>query len=153
MIFQRCWSPLRVVQDSMKGMKNLSVVVGGRGILWGRGVLGGGMAVSLIGLRGVDGGTLVGDISNESIVVVSRVGGGLDPAVRKGNDELSLDNSLGILGLRLLEVSLAVVIVDSVLVGEGLGSQLLLLVGGGGSVRRGSGGVGSGHEGRGEDNL
>merc|ERR1740128_779067 len=127
----------------MKGMKNLSVVGGGRGVLGG-----GSMAVSTSGLRGVDGGTLVGDISDESVVVVSGVGGGLDPAVGKGNDELSLDNSL-----RLLGVSLAVVIVDSVLVGEGLGSQLLLLVGGGGSVRRGSGGVGSGHEGRGEDNL
>ena len=132
----------------MKGMKNLSVVGGGRGVLGG-----GGMAVSTLGLRGVDGGTLVGDISDESVVVVSGVGGGLDPAVGKGNHELSLDNSLGILGLSLLEVSLAVVIVDSVLVGEGLGSQLLLLVGGGGSVRRGSGGVGSGHEGGGEDNL
>merc|ERR1740128_195467 len=132
----------------MKGMKNLSVVGGGRGVLGG-----GSMAVSTSGLRGVDGGTLVGDISDESVVVVSGVGGGLDPAVGKGNDELSLDNSVGILGLGLLEVSLAVVIVDSVLVGEGLGSQLLLLVGAGGSVRRGSGGVGSGHEGRGEDNL
>ena len=134
----------------MKGMKNLSVVGGGRG----RGILGGGgMAVSTLGLRGVDGGTLVGDISDESVVVVSGVGGGLDPAVGQGNHEATKNISVGILGLGLLEVSLAVVIVDSVLVGEGLGSQLLLLVGGGGSVRRGSGGVGSGHEGGGEDNL
>ena len=128
-------------------MGRLSVVCGGG--LVGRGS----MTISLLGLRGVDGSSLIGDISNESVVVVSGVGGGLDPAVGKGNHELSLDNSLSILGLRLLEVSLAVVIVDSVLVGEGLGSQLLLLVGGGGSVRRGSGGVGSGHEGGGEDNL
>ena len=86
------------------------------------------MAVSLLGLRGVDGGSLVGDISDESVLVISSVGGGLDSAVRKSNHEATGDNTSGVLGLGLLEVGLAVVISHSVLVGERLGGELLLLV-------------------------
>ena len=94
------------------------------------------MAVSTSGLRGVDGGALVGDVSDEAVVVVGGVGGGLDPAVGQGNGERSLHNTLGILGLGLLEVGLAVVVGDAVLIGVRLGGQLLLRV----AVGRGAGG-------------
>ena len=69
----------------------LSVVSGG-GL-----VSGGSVAVSLLGLRGVDGGSLVGDISDESVLVISSVGGGLDSAVRKSNHEAASDDSIAIL--------------------------------------------------------
>ena len=139
---------------------------GGRGISRGGLVGGGGVAVSLLGLRGVDGGSLVGDISDESVVVVSGVGGGLDSAVGKSNCEASTDNAVAILALSLLEVGLAVVISDSVLIGERLRGELLLLVGSrlvigrGRGVSRGGGvghgdlvGDGDSHEGSGESNL
>ena len=122
----------------------LSVVSGG----WL--VSGGGVAVSLLGLRGVDGGSLVGDISDESVDMVSSVGGGLDSAVRKSNHEATGDNTSGVLGLGLLEVGLAVVISDSVLVGEWLRGELLLLVGGGLVVSRGRGIGGGGSVGHGD---
>ena len=86
------------------------------------------MAVSLLGLWGVDWGSLVGHISDESVVVVSGVGGGLDSAIGKSNHEAASDDSIAILGFGLLEVGLAVVISHSVLVGERLGGKLLLLV-------------------------
>ena len=113
------------------------------------------MAVSILGLRGVDGGTLVGDISDESVVVVSGVGGGLDSAVGKSDHEASDNLALSILALGLLEVSLAVVISNSVFVGERLGSQLLGGIGGGCAIGWGSSGDGggNGHKSRGEDNL
>merc|ERR1739844_647414 len=81
----------------------------GRGGSRGRG----NVAVSLLGLRGVDGGSLVCDISDESNVVVSGVGGGLDSAVGKSNHEATSDNTIAILALGLLEVGLAVVISNS----------------------------------------
>ena len=96
-----------------------------------------GGTVSTGGLRGVDGGSLVGNIGDESVVVIGGVGGGLDPTVRKSDHERSGNVSGGILGLGLLEVGLAVVVVDSVLVGKGLGSKLLLLVRSGCSIGRG----------------
>ena len=86
------------------------------------------MAVSLLGLWGVDGGSLVGDISDESVDMVSGVGGGLDSAVGKSNHVAATDDSIAILRLCLLKVGLAVVISHSVLVGERLGGKLLLLV-------------------------
>ena len=96
-----------------------------------------GGTVSTGGLRGVDGGSLVGNIGDESVVVIGGVGGGLDPTVRKSDHERSGNVSGGILGLGLLEVGLAVIVVDSVLVGKGLGSKLLLLVRSGCSIGRG----------------
>ena len=96
-----------------------------------------GGTVSTGGLWGVDGGSLVGNIGNESVVVIGGVGGGLDPTVRKSDHERSGNVSGGILGLGLLEVGLAVVVVDSVLVGKRLGSKLLLLVRSGCSIGRG----------------
>ena len=83
------------------------------------------MAVSLLGLRGVDGGSLVGDISDESVLVISSVGGGLDSAVRKSNHEATGNDTVGILCFCLLEVGLAVVISHSVLVSVRLGGELL----------------------------
>ena len=120
---------------------------------------GGGVAVSTGGLRGVDGGALVGDVGDESVLVVGGVGGGLDPAVGESDHEASGDNTSGILGLGLLEVGLAVVVSHSVLVGERLRGELLgdigggLVVGGGGGVGRGAVSGDQGDEGSGDNNL
>ena len=120
---------------------------------------GGGVAVSTGGLRGVDGGALVGDISDESVLVVGGVGGGLDPAVGESDHEASGDNTSGVLGLGLLEVGLAVVVSHAVLVGEGLRGELLgdigggLVVGGGRGVGRGAVSGDEGDEGSGDNNL
>ena len=125
---------------------------------WGRsflssGLVGrGGVAVSTSGLRRVDGGALVGHLGHEAVGVVGSVLGGLDAAVGKSDDKASLDNTGSILSLGLLKVGLAVVIVDSVLISEGLGRELLRHVGGGG-ISRGPGGEGGGYEGGGEDDL
>ena len=70
----------------------------GRGISWGS------MSVSSSRLCGVDCGTFIGHLSNESVVVVSSVGGGLDSAIGKSNGERSSNFALSILSLRLLEV-------------------------------------------------
>ena len=114
-----------------------------------------GVAVTSSGLRGVDGGTLIGDLSDETVVVVGGVGGGLDSAVGKGNGEGTGYVALSVLGLSLLEVGLAVVISNSVFVGERLGGQLLGGIRGGGTIGWGSSGDGggNGHKSRGEDNL
>ena len=95
-------------------------------VSWGWGLVSWGMSVSLLGLWWVDWGSLVGDIGDESVDVVSGVSGGLDSAVGKGNHVASGDNTVAILGLRLLEVGLAVVISNSVFVGEWLRGELLL---------------------------
>ena len=107
----------------------------------------GSVAVSLLGLRGVDGGSLVCDISNESVDVVSGVGGGLDSAVGKSNHEATSDNTISILALGLLEVGLAVVISNSVFISIRLRGELLLLV----THNRGAIGGGAGSESCGED--
>ena len=122
--------------------------------LSGRLVGGGGVvAVSLLGLWGVDWGALVGDISDESVDVISGVGGGLDSAVRKSNHEATGDNTSGVLGLGLLEVGLAVVISHSVLVSIRLGGKLLRSVGSGGSVGGRSSSESCGDESGGDDDL
>ena len=102
----------------------------GRGRCVGRGSLvnWGSMSVSSLGLLWVDRGTLIGHLSNKSIVVVSSVGGGLDPAIRKSNGERSSNFALGILSLSLLEVVLRVVINYSIFIGKWLRGKLLLLV-------------------------
>ena len=120
-------------------------VVGGSGL---------GVTVSTCGLRGVDRGTLIGDLSDETVVVVGGVGGGLDSAVGESDDERSLDIALGVLGLGLLEVGLGVVVVDTVLIGERLGGKLLLrLVGSGWAIGGRSSGESHGEEGGGDDKL
>ena len=113
----------------------------------------GSVAVSLLGLRGVDGGSLVCDISNESVDVVSGVGGGLDSAVGKSNHEASDDLTLGILALGLLEVGLAVVISNSVLIGVWLRGELLWDVWSGGAIGGGSSSESCGDESGGNEDL
>ena len=110
------------------------------------------MAVSLLGLWGVDWGALVGDISDESVVVIGGVGGGLDSAVRKGNGERSSYVSISVLGFSLLEVGLGVVISNAVFIGERLRGEFLNR---GGAISYGSSRDGSSHsdESRGEDDL
>ena len=105
---------------------------------WGGLVDGGSVSVSSLGLWGIDCSALISDLSNESVVVISSVGGGLDPSVGEGDGERSSDLALSILGLRLLEVSLRVVIGYTVLIGVWLGGKLLLFVGRGRVVGRGS---------------
>ena len=86
------------------------------------------MSISSLGLWWVDRGTLIGHLSNKSIVVVSSVGGGLDSAIRKSNGVRSGNFALSILSLRLLEVVLRVVINYSILIGKWLRGKLHLLV-------------------------
>merc|ERR1719468_562543 len=131
-----------------------------RGVGNKRGVVGNSVgngvgSITSLGGLGVDGGALIGDLGDETVVVVGGVGGGLDSAVGKGNGEGTGYVALRLLGLGLLEVGLAVVISNSVFVGEGLGSQLLGGIGGGCAIGWGSSGDGDGgsHKSRGEDNL
>ena len=111
------------------------------------------VSVSLLGLWGVDGGTLVGDISDESVDVVGGVGGGLDPAVRKSNHEAAGDETVGILSFCLLEVGLAVVISNSVLVSIRLRGELLGSIGSGGSIGGRSSSESCGDESGGNEDL
>ena len=123
----------------------------------GGSVGGGGVAVSLLGLRGVDGGSLVCDIGDESVVVVSGVGGGLDSAVGKSNHEATGNDTVGILCFCLLEVGLAVVISNSVLISKRLRGELLLLVRSRGiswgSIGWGASSSSCGNQGRGNQDL
>merc|ERR1719350_311951 len=98
--------------------------------------------------RGVLGLTGVGHLSNVAGQVVGVVGDGLDPAVGKVDGVGSSDNTGTIVGLRLLEGSLAVVISDGV--GVGVGGGL-----GHHSMGHGvlGGGGGGGHEGKGDEGL
>ena len=95
------------------------------------------MAVTSSGLWGVDWLPGVGHLGHEPVDMVRRVGGCLDPPVRQGDREGSRDNTVGILGLRLLEVGLAVVVSHAVLIGVRLGWQLLFCRG---TVGRGASG-------------
>merc|ERR1719397_489707 len=125
---------------------------GGKGQVWLVSSSEWGRSFLSSGLVGRGGGALVGHLGNEAVGVVGSVFGGLDAAVGKSDDKASLDNTGSILSLGLLKVGLAVVVVDSVLISEGLGRELLRHVGGGG-ISRGPGGEDSGYEGRGEDDL
>ena len=111
------------------------------------------MSVSLLWLWWVDWGSLVCDISDESVDVVSGVGGGLDSAVRKSNHEATSNNTVGILCLCLLEVGLAVVISDSVLISVWLRGELLLNIWGGGAIGGGSSSESCGDESGGNEDL
>ena len=76
----------------------------------------------------------VGDLGDEAVGVVGGVGGGLDPAVGQGDGEGASHVAAGVLGLTLLEVGVAVVVGDSVLIGVRLGGKLLFHVLDDGSV-------------------
>ena len=89
--------------------------------------------------RGVDGLTGVGDLSDVSGQVVGVVGDGLDPAVGKVDGVRSSHGTSAIVGLRLLEVGLGVVVGHGVGVGVGGG---LGEVGGGNGVGHGVDSVG-----------
>merc|ERR1719166_227115 len=114
------------------------MVCGGGFVDWGSFVNWSSMSVSLLGLWGVHRGTLIANLSNESIVVVSSVGGGLDSAVRKSNHEGSSNFAFSILSFGLLEVVLGVVINNTVFISEWLRGELLLLISRGRVVSRGS---------------
>ena len=122
----------------------------------------GSMSVSSLGLLWVDRGTLIGHLSNKSIVVVSSVGGGLDSAIRKSNGVRSRNFALSILSLRLLKVVLRVVINYSILIGKWLRGKLLLLVRsrgiswgaiGWGAIGWGASSSSGGNQGRGDQDL
>ena len=134
-------------------LRLLNDFLGSRLVSRGGSIGRGSMTVSLLGLRGVDGSSLVGDISDESIVVISGVSGGLDSAIGKSNHEATGNKTVGILCFCLLEVGLAVVISHSVLVGVWLGGKLLRSVGSGGSVCGRSGSKSCGDEGGGNEDL
>ena len=103
--------------------------------------------------RGVDSLTSVLNGGNVSGQVVGVVGDGLDPAVGKVDGVRSSHGTSAIVGLRLLEVGLGVVVGHGVGVGVGGG---LGEVGGGNGVHHGGvlgGGGGSGHKGKGDEGL
>merc|ERR1719320_731356 len=117
--------------------------------LWkfGLGVVGGRLGGCIgLGLR-VVGNSLVGHISNITVVVVSGVVHGLGPAIRESNGVGSGDGTIAIRGLSSVEGSLGVVISNTILVGVGLRSLLVLsrgVIGGSRLVGRGRGVVGGG---------
>jgi len=91
------------------------VISGSWGISWGSLVWGWGLWV--------DSGSLIGDISNISIISVGGVGHSLDSAIGKSNSVRSLSGSSTIRGLLSVEVGLGVVISNSV--GVGVGGDLI----------------------------
>ena len=106
-------------------------------VCWSR-LVGGGRGVRL-GLR-VDSGSLVGDISDVSVIAVGAVLHVLDSAIGKSNGVSTLDIAGTIGSLLSVEVSLGVVVGNGV--GEGVGGDLigvsLSLVGRGWGVGWGS---------------
>merc|ERR1719278_1800624 len=77
--------------------------------------------------------SLVSDISNKPILMVSVVGNNLHSAVRKLHSVLSLDNSVLILSFSLGKVS-SILISTPILVSKWLRRQFFLVIGGGGGV-------------------
>merc|ERR1711962_953502 len=116
----------RSSMDSMMGNNRGMDSVGNRGMdsVGNRGMDGVGNNWSMdsnrsmddMGNRGMDsmscriaGSSLIGDLSNESKVVVSMVGGGLNSAIRESNGVGSSNVSIVILGFSLSEVGSTVV--------------------------------------------
>jgi len=110
-------------------------------ISWGRGISLGCRCIRL-GLR-IDWDTLVGNISNITIVVVSSVLDILGTAIRKSNSVRSRNNTISIRGFSSVESSLGVIISNSILVSVRLRGSLLLNIRGR-LVGRGRGMVGRG---------
>ena len=84
------------------------------------------MTITSSRLRRVDWLPRVGHLCHKPVHMVRSVGGRLDPAVWQGDREGALHDTVGVLGLRLLEVGLAVVVGNPVLIGIRLGGQLFL---------------------------
>jgi len=105
-----------------------------------------------VGLR-VGGSAGVLNCGNVAGQVVGVVGDGLDPAVGKVDRVRSRNNTSAIVGLRLLEVGLGVVISHSI--GVGVGGGLSKIGGSNGVHHRGvlGGGRGGGHKGKGDEGL
>merc|ERR1712037_60267 len=103
--------------------------------------------------RGVDRLTRVGNLSNVAGQVVGVVGDGLDSAAGKVDRVRSRNNTSAIVGLRLLEVGLGVVISHSI--GVGVGGGLSKIGGSNGVHHRGvlGGGRGGGHKGKGDEDC
>ena len=103
--------------------------------------------------RGVDSFTRVGNLSNVAGDVVGVVGDGLDPAVRKVDGVRSSHSTGAIVGLRLLEVGLGVVVGHGI--GVGVGGGLSKVGGSNGVHHRGvlGGGGGGSHKGKGDEGL
>ena len=95
----------------------LGRVVGSRGMVGG-GVVGGGLVRCV---RLVVGLALVPDVGDVSGVVVGVVGDDLGATVGEGDAVLAADDAVLVLGLLLVEVGAGVLVLDSVLVGEGPG--------------------------------
>jgi len=93
-------------------------------ISWGRGISLGCRCIRL-GLR-VNWDTLVGNISNITVVVVSGVLDVLGTAIRKSNSVRSRNNTISIRGFSSVESSLGVIISNSILVSVWLRGSLLL---------------------------
>merc|ERR1719410_562286 len=89
--------------------------------------------------------SLVSDISNKPILMVSVVGNNLHSAVRKLHSVLSLDNAVLILSFSLGKVS-SILISAPILVSEWFRRHFFLVIGSGGGVvgGRGVGGGGGG---------
>merc|ERR1712106_825215 len=68
---------------------------------------------------GVGSGALIADLRDEAIIVVGVVVDSLDTAVREVDRVRSLNNTVAIIGLSLVEGSSRVVISDSIVVGVG----------------------------------
>ena len=113
-------------------INNLSGVFGG-GFVGGSGSVFGSRSgsISALGCGRVLSLSLVFHISDESTVVISGVGHDLGTTVGEGHAVFTVDNTFGVLGLRLVERGTGVVILDSVLVSERLRGELFSLVGGG----------------------
>ena len=121
-----------------------SVLDGSRGVLDGSGGISGGRGISRrgnVGLSlGVDGDTLVGHLGDVAVGVVSGVLDVLGTTVREGNGVATGNGTIDIGGLGGAELSLGVVIGNTVFKSVG-GGNLLLNIGWGRSVI-GSGGGG-----------
>ena len=125
---------LRITQHQSYGVIDLGVVGGRSRGIW-------------LGFR-VDRGALVGDLSDIAVDVVGGVLHVLDPAVGKSHRVGTGDNTVGIAGLSGVEVSLGVVVSNTVGVGVGL-RGLLDDSDSGGMVGRGGMNDGGGVDNRG----
>merc|ERR1719266_3055333 len=89
------------------------------------------MSISSCGLWGILSLSGICDFGNETVIVISGVGGGLDATVGKSDGERSSNISFSVLSLGFLEVGLGVIIGYSIFIGVWLGGKFDFFVGGG----------------------